>query len=58
MRLVEERKNNRRQIMAVKIDTNFNEETNQTEMRLDGEIDIYGSELFKEKIHELAKKTS
>lgn len=30
----------------------------QTEvMRLDGEIDIYGSELFKkEKIHELAKK--
>lgn len=42
--------------MAIKVEGRFNEEKNQTEVELQGEIDIYGSSIFKEKVHELTKE--
>lgn len=42
--------------MAVVVEKKYNEENNQTEMVVSGEIDIYGSEKFKEEIQELVKQ--
>lgn len=42
--------------MAVVVEKKYNEENNQTEMMVSGEIDIYGSEKFKEEIQELVRQ--
>ena len=42
--------------MSVIVEKKYSEENNQTEMVVSGEIDIYGSEKFREEIQALVKQ--